>query len=694
MAFEYEPLVGHLNIVGGRAVSAAPPGVMVEVAPAKAARGREADTYFTLVLPAGMHVAPASFYENMAQLSADKYFESAGSVTAALREVLTYLNQNLAEHNRQQPDRPFLADMACAVLRGEDLIIARCGNSVAALWENGDLTVLPADSAEPVGQPLGVAHVPDVKFTRHKVVSGTRLLLGDSNLGQLNPQRVTAALDELGLDLALVRMKENALLALTLLAVEFVPPDLPSPQPVPEGESSAAVQQAVRVAESGKKAGAQSPTASGLGFIFVVIARMFGGVAGAIGRALGMVSRGIDRTFGPAPEGDKRWFQSPFVTGAAVFIPVLLVGLVVALWLGGTGQTEYELCLSEARSLADIARSVPSSNPDNLRSAWTAVIGGSNRCLSLRPNDEDSTKLLREGQSVIDNLNQVTRRETILLDTLPDAMFSRVLLQGLDIYVLDSSRQRVYTTTLNQDGLSITRKLTPILDMSKGATVNGYPVGDFIDINFSSASDALYALDRNGVLVICRRRQVQSCEAQQLNDSEEWQQPVAMSVWGADDRIYILDIAANQIWRYDRAGGSYSGIANPYFDGTNQGALQLGIDFKIDRDGNVFILRSDGVIIKYFRAQVQQFRLGGFPPGQEPNGGQSLTLDEDPIGRAIYITNRNTRTVHELTLGGTFDANFQALDEAVFSSLGGVASNPAQQLLYIASGNALFVIQK
>ncbi|MBK8136195.1 MAG: hypothetical protein IPK52_10175 [Chloroflexi bacterium] len=694
MAFEYEALVGHLNIVGGRAISAAPPGAMVEVAPAKAARGREADTYFTLVLPSGAFVAPASFYENMAQLSADKYFESAGSVTAALREVLTYLNQNLAEHNRQQPDRPFLADMGCAVLRGEDLIIARCGSAAAGLWQDGDLVVLPGDSTEEAGQPLGAAHVPEVKFTRHKVASGTRLILGDSNLSQLNPTRVTAALGELGLDLALVRMKENALLALTLLAVEFVPPELPSPQPLPEGESSAAVQQAVRVAESGKKAGAQAPTASGLGFVFVMLGRTFGGLAGAIGRALGLVSGGIDRTFGPDPEGTKRWFQSPLVTGAAVLIPVMLVGLVVALWLGGTGQTEYEICLSEARNLADIARAVPSSNPDNLRSAWTAVIGGSGRCLTLRPDDEDVTKLLREGQGVIDTLNQVTRREAILLDTLPDATFTRILLQGLDVYVLDSSRQRVYTTTLNQDGLSVTRKLTPVLDMSKGATVNGYPVGDFIDIGFSTASDALFALDRNGVLVICRRRQVQACEAQQLNDSEEWQQPVSIGVWGTDDRIYILDVAANQIWRYDRAGGSYSGIANPYFDGTNQGALQLGIDFKIDRDGNIFILRADGVIIKYFRAQVQQFRLGGFPPGQEPSGGQSLTLDEDPIGRAIYITNRDTRTVHELTLGGTFDANIQALDEAVFSSLGGVASNPAQQLLYVASGNGIFVIQK
>jgi hypothetical protein len=694
MAFEYEALVGHLNIVGGRAISAAPPGAVVEVAPAKAARGRETDTFFTLVLPAGQHVAPASFYENMAQLAADKYFESAGSVTAALREVLTYLNQNLAEHNRQTPDRPFLAEMACAVLRGEDLIIARCGGAVAALWQEGNLTVLPIDGTEPPGQPLGAAHLPDVRFTRHKIAGGSRLMLGDSHLGNLNPERVAAALGELGLDLALVRMRENAMLALTLLAVEFVPPDVPSPQPVPEGESSTAVQQAVRTAESGKKAGAKAPSASGLGFAFVVITRMFGGIAGAIGRTLGLVGGGIDRTFGPDPEGQKRWFQSPIVTGAAVFIPVVIVGLVVALWLGGTGQTEYELCLTEARDLAGIARNVPSSNPDNLRAAWTAVVGSSSRCLTLRPDDEDARNLLREGQGVIDQLSQITRRDALMLDNLPDAQFTRLILQGLDLYVLDASRQRVYTTTLNPDGISVTSKLRPILDMNRGATVDGYPIGDFIDIGFSTASDALYALDRNGVLVICRRRQIQNCEADQLRDSESWQDPVAMTVWGSDDRIYVLDTAANQIWRYDYTGGAYAGNGNPYFDGANQGALQFAVDFKIDRDGRVFVLRSDGVVIEYFRAQIQEFRLGGFPPGQEPVSGQSLMVDEDPIGRAIYVTSREGRVIHELTLGGTFSANIKATDEALFSALGGVASNPAQDLVYVSSGNAIFVIQK
>jgi hypothetical protein len=55
----------------------------VEIAPKRAARGRELDTFFTLVMPSGETVAPAAFYEEMARTGADQYFNSAGSVTAA-----------------------------------------------------------------------------------------------------------------------------------------------------------------------------------------------------------------------------------------------------------------------------------------------------------------------------------------------------------------------------------------------------------------------------------------------------------------------------------------------------------------------------------------------------------------------------------------------------------------------------------
>src|SRR5215207_233535 len=99
MPFEYEALVGHLYVVGGRAISMMPPGTLVEVAPRKAARGREADTFFAMILPSGEQIAPAAFYEQMCRVSAERYFASAGSVTSGLRSVFNSLNDDLYTHN-------------------------------------------------------------------------------------------------------------------------------------------------------------------------------------------------------------------------------------------------------------------------------------------------------------------------------------------------------------------------------------------------------------------------------------------------------------------------------------------------------------------------------------------------------------------------------------------------------------------
>src|SRR5579871_5782664 len=129
MPFEFETLVGYLYMVGGRSISAPPPGTLVEIAPKKAARARELDTVFILVLPSGDTVAPATFYEEMARKGADQYFASTGSVTSGIKTAFTVLNTQLVDHNAADP-RHYEASMLCAVLRGSDLYMGKVGSGV------------------------------------------------------------------------------------------------------------------------------------------------------------------------------------------------------------------------------------------------------------------------------------------------------------------------------------------------------------------------------------------------------------------------------------------------------------------------------------------------------------------------------------------------------------------------------------
>lgn len=120
MPFEYESLVGYLVVVGGRSISQPPPGALVEMSPRRAARGREADTFYALAMPAGATPAAADFYAALTRDAAAHYFDGSGSVTSGIRAALMMLNERLHEQNLRE-GWALEAAMICGVLRGSDL---------------------------------------------------------------------------------------------------------------------------------------------------------------------------------------------------------------------------------------------------------------------------------------------------------------------------------------------------------------------------------------------------------------------------------------------------------------------------------------------------------------------------------------------------------------------------------------------
>ncbi len=706
MPFEYESLVGHLYVVGGRAVTMAPPGAVVEASPKRAVRGREADTFFTLILPSGEQIAPPAFYEGMARLAADIYYESSGSVTAGLRLVFNTLNQNLIDTNRDPTQADFEANALCAVLRGEDLIAARTGSGIVLLRQDTTLTTLPADIDNDEAlfdPPLGVQPFPEIKLSRLHVTQGSRLILSDASLADFERQALLEATAAEDLGGVLVAFKALARLQLTLLAVEFVPPDVPAPIPVPEGDSMQAIAAAQRAAQQAAQQDAQRekrgerPRRRRQSRVALHTRRTPGAAAGTTANALALADHTLEhyvpdpssKTNGNTPKKPRRFPSAPLTAGTAVLIPVVIVALVVALWLGGTGQSEFEICQQEANNLAASARALDSGNKDALLTLWGTAINEAQRCTTLRADDPAMLTLIREGQDILDDLNSVERRDAVVLDALPSATFSRILMRGSDLYVLNNANNIVYHAILAEDGLSTERqRLEPILDMREGVNVGGFVVGPLLDITFADNQDALLALDRDGQLITCGRRQKNGCSVQSLLRSEDWVTPQAITVW--EDRLYVLDPGANQIWRYERLSGSYAGVPTLYFSGQNQGSVVNAVDFAIDRAGSVFVLRADGIILQYNLGQIQQFELGGFPDGQDPSSAQSMYLDEDPLGQALYMTDRATRTIYRMTQGGTHWATYRIYDEALFESLAGVVANPGQELLYAISGNSIF----
>src|SRR5258708_21809496 len=228
---ELEALVGHIYVVGGRAVSATPPGALVELPARKAQRGREQDTFFTLVTPAGANLGQATFYEQLARLAADLYFRTSGGVTSGLREAIGVVNNNLIEHNVVAGQR-YEANMICLVLRGHEVYVARAGSCLCLFRQGDTFVTLPDDLRDEYalnGLPLGYSPVPDIKLSHYEVAPGHVMVLGDAGLAQADRNQLNDALSTGNIQAILEPLKALGGNKAQAVVIEYVSVDAPDP---------------------------------------------------------------------------------------------------------------------------------------------------------------------------------------------------------------------------------------------------------------------------------------------------------------------------------------------------------------------------------------------------------------------------------------------------------------------------------
>jgi hypothetical protein len=188
MVAELQVFVGHLLVVGGRAVRTPPPGALAETAPRHTPRIREDDTFFILVTPAGNLRASAAFFQELAQVGADTYFGSGGGITGGLRETLTAIHQQAAA----QP-----VNALALVLRGNELYAARAGRAFAALCQGDQITFFPDDRRDPLAanlSPLGISAPPEIQLAHYAVAPGQTILLGGPSLIETDDAALQTAL--------------------------------------------------------------------------------------------------------------------------------------------------------------------------------------------------------------------------------------------------------------------------------------------------------------------------------------------------------------------------------------------------------------------------------------------------------------------------------------------------------------------
>lgn len=721
MAFELEALVGHLYVAGGRTIHTTPPGALCEVAPSRAARGREIDTLFVLVLPSGSF-APKTFYEQMALMAAERYFSMSGSVTSALRDVYNTLNHNLYEHNHSGR-RHYEANMIAVVMRGEELYVARTGAAVMVLQQESGVVGSPVDYTDDDAlftPPLGVQPIPEVEMSRHALSAKARMMLVDANITEIVREKALHALRGETLEDVLDAFKLLVTLQLQMMVVEFVQPDEPVMVPAATGQSTAVLSAEIaaaraRIAQTATDTTTGEATTSGTdrsargsrGRMRKHLRAFVANVMRGLGHGFAAISTMLHAVIGRTPTERGRSRNRVLTSFAVVSLPVIVFSAVLLSWVFNVGQTAYEECVARARQTAELARTIDSTNQADSASiirAWESAQRIVDECHEIRPDSEDPVLDTIEEQSraVIDTLNQISRRAPLIIHSFPEAALIEIVRQGLDLYVLDTNRgSLVYRVQLREDGRAVASPPQPIANMRTGTQISSFTVDRIVSIAFDTQRNRITALDRNGVLISCRPQFINQCEAQQLQGTDSWVEPIAMRYYV--NNLYVMDRGANQLWRYEPIGTTtnYDQPPQEYFSGSIRDSYNFAdvVDFVISNAdasrGHVYILYSEGYMTRHLAGQPVAFQFG-FPSGHDLTDAtlQAMYINDTPIFSGFYFVSRPTRTIYKSTLGGSFDAAFRLEDEDLLERVTDVVADEEQGLIYAISGNTILAFAR
>lgn len=718
MSTELEALVGHLFIVGGRVLSSPSPGSVAMGPPRKAARGRDADTFFGLVTMDDLPGEPAAFYERLANLVSQQYYTRSGSITAALRETIETANASLLAENMNR-DQPAYAGVACAVLRESELIVASMGTAMGVLLRADMVEHLPALDEPGEMPPLGQREAPEVRFYRREVRAGDMLLLADTSVGTLDAGTLRQVIASKDVESTLTNLREVASDFSMAMVIQFVLP-LSAEEEVAEIERqrereredsarAAARQLAAQVAREERQRldraegrptpqpgvaapvappAALPPSRDDSGRFDLGESARKGVRSGAMGfaRLTGALSNMVGRLLPEDPSGARQMSVTVQMI-VALTIPILVALVTTGVYIARGEASQYETLVQDALSELNMAREA-GSDQALARPHWETALFLLEQAEVLRPDVARVDELRAEAEAALDFYDNVTRVGVVPLREYPAGTQLRgPIVQGTELYTLDTVNNILYHEILDDNGQNLISR-DPEIITRQNELADGQTVGALLDLVWMPEGgvpqrNVLAVLTSNGLLLTYSP--TWSLHAAPLPGALDMQQPRAIAVYAGN--FYVLDTGSSQIWRYTSIGDSYPDQPSPVFT-EFQPDLSNAIDMDIDANGNVYILFLDGTVNKYFGGIQEGFAVQGLPqPIAQPS---ALFIDQSPFDPAFYIADPGGNHIYRTTTTGIYSYNYKAAEGQALLQVSGVYSDGNTSTVYVAAGNSLY----
>jgi hypothetical protein len=713
-----------LYITGGRRVEGTPPSSSVLTPPLRRARRRN-EVALLILLDLGENV-PSYLYRELRDVAAQTFWSSAGSVTGALRRAVFAVNRALFEANlRATPEDRRYGGISCAALHKEEVFVAQAGPAWACSLCGGLLECFPREELP----HLGSAAYVDTRLAYVTPLDGDTLLLGSPQVGSLASEAalrqileredVGALLDGLEqiaalTDIQVLLARWPAPQAVPALEPSSPQPEQPAPAPPPvRVRQPTGPVRRVRVHDE-ERAPSPPPEARPRraprrppGEILRGLGQKLRGAALAVGGGALTLGRGLTKLGATALDGMRTLFwrllpgrerrprrrprreprpvpteNSRLMAALGLVILVIVTLITILAWRAYSSGLRQDQALDMARSHARQAEET--NDPDEERAHWEAVLA-----YAASAEDTDEISSLREqAQSALDALNGVLWVDPILIhDFGAHVQPRRLVVHGQAVFVLDAASAAVHQLSLDEaQEQEQTGSSTVLVQTGPG-------VDQLVDMTWAGAggartSDGLVTLERGGSLI--------SYEPAWY-DPDRWPNriylggfpsdadPVAMCAY--EGKLYMLDPATSQVWRYMPDGRGYPSGPEPYFAIASPRPLDDARDMAID--GSVYVLSAGGAVGKYYGGGAVAFDVTGVPD-PAPSFVALAVSTTAPNGPVILADGADERLV-VLTADGTFSAQLRSRGGA-FQSLQQIALDETTGGLFVLAGGRLYAL--
>jgi hypothetical protein len=267
----------------------------------------------------------------------------------------------------------------------------------------------------------------------------------------------------------------------------------------------------------------------------------------------------------------------------------------------------------------------------------------------------------------------------------PDQVARRMVTRDDGLYVLDEGGQRLCRYALDEHGVLVADQEPWIWQVS--AAEEGGHTTEIVDIEWIEAANgrltpALLMLTAEGAVL--ELGSDGSVRPVAIADAAQWESPKALRTYSGN--LYVLDVGRENIIKYIPSGDDYQHPPVEYVQASVDVRWPDVIDMAID--GFIYLLLSDGSIIKLAGGRAQPFPQDGlYPPLENPAGIFAL-----PDASSVFVAEPSQGRIVEFNRDGQFIRQVRGArdGEDPFDDLRAFTVDVTHDRLLVAAGSGLF----